>query len=60
MELAPDLHNNKEVDSYSGVTISSEVAKELAMLALMSALDLDQNHDNYASGPDFPNIPFGD
>lgn len=60
MELAPDLHNNNEVDSYPEVAIPSEVAKELAILALMSALDLDQNRDSYASGPDFPNIPFGD
>ena len=60
MELAPNLQKNKETESLPEITISVESARELAVIALISALDFNQNHEDYASGPDFPNIPFGD
>lgn len=60
MELAPksnEYYNNIEV---SEVALSNETARKLAIVVLREALSLKENSDDYASGNQFPNIPFGD
>jgi hypothetical protein len=55
MELAPkDMQDKGE---YRGELISDESAREIAIMALISAV---KDIEDYSSGQDFPNIPFGD
>jgi hypothetical protein len=48
MEFAP------QHEEYKLEILSDDEAREIAISALISALK------DYSSGPDFPNIPFGD
>jgi len=55
MELAPD--KSKESLNFPHETVSIEVNREIAIMALISVV---KDRDEYSSGHEFPNIPFGD
>lgn len=56
MDFAPKQEQPMiEEESTNEVIEISESTRKLAMLALICALD-----DDCASGPSYPNIPFGD
>lgn len=59
MELSKQANKTEECKSYKLESLSETVVKQIAMLALMDALNTKENND-YESGPKFPNIPFGD
>lgn len=54
MELAPS--STQEIEQSSEL-LNDGLAREIAIMALISVL---KDPEDYASGPDFPNIPFGD
>lgn len=51
------MESNKEIKDFKGDFLSDELAKDIAVMALISAA---KERYDYASGQDFPNIPFGD
>lgn len=57
--LSTVRENTHESDKEQSVTLTDNQARQLAVLALLSVLNND-NNEEYVSGPGFPNIPFGD
>lgn len=55
MEITPK--DTQQTGEYRSELISDENAMDIAIMALISAV---KEREDYASGHDFPNIPFGD
>lgn len=51
--------NNEQALEYACDLIPEKTAREIAMLAIICAFEEKEN-DDYASGPEYPNMPFGD
>lgn len=54
MELAPDTSKERQDFQFE---ISTEASREIAIMALISVV---KGCEDYSSGHEFPNIPFGD
>jgi hypothetical protein len=51
--------NNEQIFEYPHSLVSENIFRDLGVLALICALEEKENND-YASGAEYPNIPFGD
>ena len=60
MDLAPKNNEYYNDTEPSEVTLSDDTTRKLAIVALREALNFKESSDDYASGNQFPNIPFGD